>query len=238
LGLNPKIEFKTTTEVKKLRKAKSKAYTVLFYSESSSRSNEAGFRYFPDMTIPTLNYSRIEEGTVGVDYSFFMPYTNQRALTNKLMLADLIISLKIMKNQIAEIEKLHKNGYTTKEYLKDQAKSNNKLVRSQKLYMDKGLIHKKTSEQEIKASYNGEITFVSSNEIANMIESEKEGLISMSIPSTIRVSSGGIIQVARIEYYRSFIDAKTGIAYTCEGTSLGELIEPRYRSKEFSRYGK
>ena len=61
-GLNPKVEYKTITEVKALRKAKSKSYTVLFYSESSTNVRDGqGFKYFPDMSIPTLNYTRIDQ---------------------------------------------------------------------------------------------------------------------------------------------------------------------------------
>ena len=70
---NPSVVYKTTAEVKELMKSKSEEYTVLWYSETNSkRQDEFGFTYFPDFTVPTLNYSRIEKGRIKTDYCYFI----------------------------------------------------------------------------------------------------------------------------------------------------------------------
>ncbi|HYG49810.1 MAG TPA: hypothetical protein VD905_02855, partial [Flavobacteriales bacterium] len=152
-GLNAKVEYKTVSEVAALRKSKSTNYTVLFYSESSSQRRDAnGFRYFPELSIPTLNYSRIESGTVKVDYSYFIQFAGFRS-EGGFRMADAVMSLKMMKNHIAEIEKQSKKNYTFKEYAEDQAKANCSQAKGKTVKMSRNSVHKKSTEDELRQDY-------------------------------------------------------------------------------------
>lgn len=74
-------------------KSNKENYTVLYFSESvSEMKDDYGLTFFPDLTIPTLNYSRIEKNHLRVDYSFFIP--NLGGQSNKITEAHLLLSLK------------------------------------------------------------------------------------------------------------------------------------------------
>jgi hypothetical protein len=230
--LNKNIEYKTISEVKALRKAKSNKYTILFYSESSSNKTDAyGFKYFPELSIPTLNYSRIEEGEVKVDYSFFMPAT-----TGKFSYGDIILSVKLIKNHIAEIEKSAKKKYTLKDYAGDEGKNNCSQLKGLPVKIDKVLMHDKTTEADMKSNYTGgKLEFVSGADISKAIEAEEDAVYGFAIPATVLTgSTGGAISVssARISYYRCFINVKTGKIYSCNGTDMGQFNDRYFRPKE------
>ena len=235
---NSNIEYKTYTEVKKLRKS-SKKYTVLWYSESGSQTaDEYGHKYFPDLTIPTLNYSRIEKGTRKVDYSFFMPNTGERK-KNEIRLSDIIISLKLMKNQINQIEKIGKKRYIFKSYAKDQAKENCNKLSGKKLYINELTIHKNTSIGQIKSAYKaGTVEKISDEEVSKAIENEEDYIIGFAIPYQIATGSVGPFSSAQIIFLKSFINVKTGKIYTYYGTSMGDFTDPFFRRKDFSKFGK
>ncbi|HLP10625.1 MAG TPA: hypothetical protein VK177_01770 [Flavobacteriales bacterium] len=228
--LNKKVEYKTISEVKALRKSKSKQYTVLFYSESSSnRTDEYGFRYFPDMSIPTLNYSRIEEGTIRIDYSFFMASNG----TNPFTYADALLSLKLMKNHIAEIQKVGKKNYTMQDYAKDQGEANCKELKDKTIKMDKVYMHDKTTEADMKSNFTaGKLEFINSADVAKAIENEEDVIIGFPIPYSIAVGSMGPLTAARITFYRCFINVKTGKIITFNGTSMGDFNDQYFRPKE------
>lgn len=233
--LNEKVEYKTISEVKKLRESKSNKYTVLFYSESmNDRTDAYGFRYAPTLFIPTFNYSRIEEGTVKIDYSFFMCSTNH----GKMSYGDVAFSLLLMKNHIAEIEKSGKKKYTFREYASDEGKKNCDSIKGKTFNMDKKQIHSKTDEKELKEKFtNGTLNFVTTDELILAIENEENAIYGFTIPNTIAAGSMGPLTASRITFYRCFINVKTGKIYSCKGDSMGEFNDNYFRPKEIGDLG-
>jgi hypothetical protein len=227
--LNAKVEYKTITEIKTLRETKSNKYTVLFYSESKSGNTDAyGVSYSP-LSIPTLNYSRIEEGTVKIDYSFFMTGVTFK----KMNYGDMILSLILMKNHIAEIEKSKKKKYTFLEFAKDEGKKNCSDIKDQTITINKDQVHDKTTEDELtKAFTKGKLEFKSATDVITAIESETDAIYGFAIPNTI-VGTG----ISRITFYRCFINVKTGKIYSSKGTSLGEFNDTSFREKEIGTLG-
>ncbi|MBL4654290.1 MAG: hypothetical protein JKY33_00520 [Bacteroidia bacterium] len=235
--LNAKIEYKTFSEVKKLRKS-SKTHAVLWFSESSSSySDEYGFKYFPNLTIPTLNYSRIEKGQVKVDYSFFIPYTGSRE-KNEIMLGDLLISLKLMKLHLSEIEKLGEKKYNFKKFATAKAKENCSKATGKKLKLPKNLIQKNANIAEFNTAYkSGDVTMCTDEVVMKAIESEDDVIIGFTIPYSIAAGSMGPLSMARILFFRSFIHIKSGDIVTAKGVAMGEYNDSFYRKKEFTTYG-
>jgi len=238
--LNENVVYKTTSAVKKLRK-ESKRYAVLWFSETSTnKTDDYGFKYFPDLTIPTLNYSRIENGTVKVDYSFFMPYTGRRE-ENEIKTGDLILALKLMKNQIAEIEKTGNKKYTFKKYAEDMGDKNCKELKGLKLIVPATAIHKSSNLGVINRAYKaGDVEKRSEEEITQMIENEEDVVVGFAIPYDIAAGSinvGVELSAARILCMRAFINVKTGKIYAVKGVDMGEFNDPFFRAKEFNKLG-
>ena len=236
-SFNNDIIFKTTSEVMELRK-NSKEYSIFWYSETSSKKrDDYGFKYFPNLNIPTLNYSRIEKGTNKIDYSFFMPYAENRRM-NEIKKSDLQLSILLVKNHLLEIEKTGNKKYTFKKYAKDQAEKNCKDLSKFIVNICELEIHKKSTFSEIKSNYTaGEIAKISDEEISKSINNKDDKTIGFFIPWSIAVGKAGPITSARIMYIKAFINVKTGTIYSCRGTKMGEFYDPYFRNNEFKKIG-
>lgn len=244
-GLNKNILYKTVEEVKDLRKAKSTKYTVLFYSMSStSGSASVGYTFNSGQAIPTLNYSRIEEGTIKVDYSFFIPSTGDRA-GDAMVLSDFALSFRIMKNQIEEIEKTGQKNYTTKKFGKDQAEVNCKKLAGKTIYFDETFLKDKVDDSDITNVSGNNIEFVSHNKIGEAILKNEDKLITVNIPwgiaeggtgGSLGALSAGIT-VSRIQFMKSIINAKTGEILYVYGISMGEMYDWYWRVNQISKLG-
>jgi len=228
--LNTEILYKTKEEVEKIKDKKSSKYAIFWYSASTTSGSGSIFN--PSLSIPTLNYNRSEKGDVKIDYTFFMPYLNKKE--NVVTLADFILSLKLMQNHIESIEKTGKKRYTFKDYAKEEAKKNCKDLAKKDLVISATDIHKKATLSQIDLAYkNGKVIKYTDEEIIKAIENEEDVIIGFSIPFMIVDSS-----ISRILFFKSFINVKTGKIYTCFGTVTGELNDPYFRVKEFTKYSK
>ena len=235
-NLNSEIIFKSTSEIKELLKAKSTKYTLLYYSESTSnRTDQYGFKYFPNLTIPTLNYTRAESGKIKVDYSFFMPYTGQRD-RDEIKEEDFILSFTLMKNHIEEIEKTGEKKYSFRKYLEDQAKKNMPQLNNQTLIINKNQIHNGSSIESINEAYNGKVLAVSEDEINASIKNKKDAIIGVIFAYDILIGGIGPLSAARISCLKTFINTKTGMVYTCIGTEYGQTNDQFFRTNQFKKY--
>jgi hypothetical protein len=231
--LNKSIEYKKRSEVDKLREGKSNQYTVLFFSESSTSVTNNGHTFRPGINLPTLNYSRLEKNGGKVDYSFYIPSTG-----NELSDADLIISLKIMKNHIATIEKSGESGYTTKDYGKDQAKSNCSKLPGKTLLLDKASLNEKaTADEIIAANTNSKIQVASADEIRAAINANEDKVVALNIPYAIKATSGSALSVARVQYMKTLVNSATGEIYYVNGASTGEMYDGVWRTNQISKIG-
>ena len=138
--VNPGVEYKTTSEVDQLMKDKSEDYTVLWYSESdSNRRDDFGYKYFPYLTVPTINYSRSEKGRRKTDYCYFLHFTHDR--NDELRYSDLAFAMRLMKDHMAYIEANGKKKYTFHKYVLDTSEENCKDLNAQPLFIQEGAVH-------------------------------------------------------------------------------------------------
>ena len=239
-NLNKTIIYKTVEEVKKLREDKSNKYTVLFYSMSStSGSASVGYTFNSGLAIPTLNYSRIEEGTIKVDYSFFIPSTGDR-LGDAMVLSDFAISFKIMKNQIEAIESLGNKNYTAKKFGKDQAEANCSKMAGKTIYFDETFFKDKVSDSEVAEASKNKVKFVSHDEIGKSILNNEDKFITINIPWGIAEGSIGVgisITTSRIQFMKSIVNANTGQIVYAYGISMGEMYDWYWRLNQIGKIG-
>lgn len=233
---NPSVVYKTTSEVKELMKGKSKEYTVLWYSETNSkRQDEFGFTYFPDFTVPTLNYSRIEKGRVKTDYCYFFNYTYNR--NDAIKYSDFVLSLNLMDQHIAYIiENDKKSKFSFHKYVLEISQKNCPDFTGKNAFIQEEAIHDKTSLSEINATYSGEIATITDEAISTAIENKEDKIIGFFFPYGIVVGSIGPASKARIQYVRSFVNTNTGKIYTNFGGKNGQFFDPYFRTKEFEKY--
>ena len=235
-GLNSGVTYKTTSEVKQMIKDDSEEYTVLWYSETDSkRRDDYGATYFPSLTVPTLNYSRIEKGRSKTDYCYFMHFSHNRE--EQVKYSDFVLSLKLMKQHMEYIVAEDKRKYAFHEYAEDQAKENCKDLPKQGLFLTEGSIHKKATLGGINSNFGGEIAMLTDEEICQAIEQDEDRIVGLFFPFSIAVGGVGPVSVGRVQYVRCFVNIKTGKIYTAYGSKMGQFFDAYYREKEFSKYG-
>ena len=237
--LNTTIEYKTNSEVIKLRKTTKKKYSVLWYSASRAKGGvDFASTYSSEQFIPTLNYGRIEKGRIKVDYSFFMPSMGERS-HNELVLGDFLFSLKMMKTHIAAIEKKGKKNYNFKKYATEQGELNCKKISGNDLYLLEGTLHKNTSLGQIKSSYRkGKAVIYNNEELDKAIIDEDDIIVGYLIPYQIAMGSAGFVAVERTLYFRIFVNIKSGEILAARGVSYGDLNDEFFHKKDFSTIAK
>jgi len=234
-NINPDIIYKTTAEVKELIKNDSEEYTVLWYSETNSkRQDEFGFTYFPNFTVPTLNFSRIEKGRIKTDYCYFINYTHDR--NDAINYSDFVLSLKLMKQHMDYIIKNDKKKFSFHKYVLEVSPQNCPDFSGKTAFIQEEAIHEKTSLSEINANFSGEISTLTDDEISKAIEGEEDRIIGFFFPFSIVVGSIGPASKARIQYVRSFVNTNTGEIYTNMGGKNGQFFDAYFRKKEFEKY--
>ena len=234
-GLNSGVTYKTTSEVKQMMKDDSEEYTVLWYSETDSkRRDEYGATYFPNLTAPTLNYSRIEKGRFKTDYCYFMHFSHKRA--EKVEYSDFVLSLKLMKQHMDYIVANDKKKYAFHEYAEDQAEENCKDLPNEGLFLRDASIHKKSTLEGINSTYGGTVATLTDEEIQQAIEQNEDRIVGMFFPFSIVVGNSGPLSVGRVQYVRCFVNIKTGKIYTAHGSKMGQFFDAYYREKEFKKY--
>lgn len=233
--VNPNVIYKTTSEVIDLIKNDSEEYTVLWFSETDSKRKDGyGATYFPDLTVPTLNYSRIEKGRRKTDYCYFMHYTNDR--NNKIKYSDFVLSLKLMDLHIDYIVANKKKKFSFHEYVLEISKENCKEFSGQTAFIQDEAVHKNTNISEINNSSSGSISTLTDEEISLAIETNEDKIVGFFFPFSIAVGKMGPAAVGRVQYVRSFVNISSGKIYTNRGGRMGQLFDPYYRSKEFEKY--
>ncbi len=234
-NINPELIYKTTSEVKELMKKKSEEFTVLWYSETNSkRMDEYGFTYFPNFTVPTLNYSRIEKGRFKTDYCYFIHYTHNR--NDKIKYSDFVLSLKLMKQHMDYIIENDKKKFSFHKYVMEQSVKNCSDFSGITAFIQEEAIYEKTNASELNNIFSGEIKSFSDEEISKAIEEGEDRIIGFFFPFSIVVGNMGPASVARIQYVRSFVDTKTGKIYTSMGGKMGQFFDPYFRENEFEKY--
>lgn len=236
--LNPEILYKTETEVKKLKK--SRKYTVLWFSESKPLGLPSNTTYDG---IPTLNYSRIEKTLTRVDFSHFLLFRHYRP-KNEWYVADFVLSLKMMKRQIEEIERTGRKKYTFPVYANDQAIANCENLKGKdvailpsSVYID---FEKATSVYTL-----GKIIKYTNERFADVIDNEKDVIIGICVPhgafvqkSRSTTTNTTTIQRVTTLYFRLLVNAKTGEVYASTNYKRRGFNSPYFIKNSFSQFNK
>ena len=108
------------------------------------------------------------------------------------------------------------------------------------LKLDRDHIFKNTSIEDINTKYvNGKVDQVSDNEINDIVIKNEDELVSFVVPFDVHTASNSAVTIsmARGQYLKLFVNAKTGVIFTSKGSSVGEMYDPFFRLKPFSKYG-
>lgn len=226
------IIYKTTSELKIIRKSKSKEYSVLMFSETGATSIE--------VYCPTLIYTRNEKK---IDYSFFMPHDDKY----NIQLSNLILTFKLMKNHINFIMTMNRVKYSFVDYANEQAGLNCSLLSGLKLYINENQIHEKSSIDGINDRYMpGEVISVSEEEFNELIYNEEDVFIGLIMPSDVYEIVDEDMDDSFVDYDKLFVNAKTGVVYISRKSNFpivglvlfpSSSIRPNFREKEFSKFG-
>ncbi len=216
---NQDIQYKTTSEINKLKALKNDKYVVLTYIKQNSRAVYGEAKVNSNITIPSLCYSRIEEIDKKPDYTICVPSSGIRK-NNRYLECDFKFIITEMQ---AHLEWIIQNNKTIQfsEYAKMVVKDNCSKLKDKKLLVDKNLLQPKQllkhklSEPKAKLAYGNNIGFVTANELnASYIESTKGAAILLSIPygglrPTPMEASQSMQNRVLLSYYKVVVDCET-----------------------------
>lgn len=225
------VTFKSPAEVEELKKSGSTEYTIMYYSDFTQMGTT--------LSIPTINYGRIETTSKKVDYSFYIPYTGHRdgGLVEKesIQVGDFAILFKLMQNHLEGIKDSGKKKYSFSAFAKNQASINCKDNAGLDLNIDELMIRNNQSQEKFNAAYAGGVNLLATDQFLKSAEEEGDQLVGLAIPLRIfaTANSGSNVSVssAAIRYMKCLVNTKTGKIY---GAS-GEVANPNYGSKELQK---
>ncbi|MEO9966661.1 MAG: hypothetical protein ABJF11_12765 [Reichenbachiella sp.] len=199
------IEYKTSSEVKKLREDGSTDYTVLYYSPYTIAIS--------NLHIKSLKYSRIENKKT--DYSFFLPAIAHRDEAEIMKYGDYKIALKLMVNHLEGIRTTQKKNYPFINYAKDQAKLNCEEKAGNVLTIDQQMIQKNQSEEAMSKAFGNSVNLGPTSALMDLIENDTDQLVALAIPLSIVTGtspSGSALNVStsKINVIKCLVNAKTG----------------------------
>ena len=243
--INPKIEYKTSTEIKKLKAAKNSQYVCLTYSESGDHgggfsvnpsTGEVRNQYTSPLTIPTLNYIRSESKKT--DYSFYMPYD---ITSHSPTVVDFVFSVRFIQAHIAYIlEK--KKSMTAKEYAEECGEENCKMLKEKTLIINGSRLTDNASQKTIKENYSAPFKLAAYTDIEDAImKSDGNSACLIAIPYDLKVSRGssgtGVsLGSSKIYYMRVAVDTKTFAVLGCHGTKAFQRITIESGPKDFKEF--
>lgn len=205
LNSHQSIEYKTSSEVEKLRENGSSDYTVLYYAPYTTATS--------NLHIKSLKYSRIENQKV--DYSFFLPAIDYRDEVDIMKYGDYKIALKLMVNHLEEIRATQKKNYSYINYAKDQAKQNCGDKAGSVLTIDQQMVQENQSEEAMNQAFESSVNLVTTSVFMDLIENDADQLVALAIPLNITTGtspSGSALKVStsNINVIKCLVNANTG----------------------------
>ena len=234
MNYHPEIIYMTGDEYNKIEKeAKNQnKYTVLKYSDSSKEYEDLGVYQSDDISIPTLNYSRIEKIDTNPDYRFYIPYFGKYYQT--LSKTNLDLAFRLMLRHIDYIVKNGKDKLYFTKYARIQMFENCKDLAGSDIYIAEKNIGKHTALSKINKKYKkGNVNLVSPEEIEKILENQEYKVIGIAIPYRV----AGKIS-AKIMFARILLNASDLTIYAIKGVRMGEYYDGKFRAKEFKEYGR
>ncbi|MFY7879027.1 MAG: hypothetical protein ACOVP6_03075 [Lacibacter sp.] len=232
---NATIEYKTGSEVSKLRDSKTTKYVILAYIELGDIDYEFFTR--SELTVPALMYQRIENPRRKPDYKIYFPSSYARR-DSKYLESDYKFALISIQENIKWIIKndkiLHFNDYTEK-----IAEPNCSKLKNLTLLIDKEYLYKSVSESEAKDAYGNKIEFVSSDKLdMSFVNGEEGKAVLFTIPYGIAKGSLGPLNTSRLVYFKVIVDCKSGEILWVHNPGrmgIGENIVSKLIKAEFKK---
>lgn len=229
---NAVIEYKTESEVRKLRDAKNNKYVVLAYFELEDGGANVVTR--SGLTVPALMYQRMEEPLRKIDYKIYFPSSFARK-NSKYLESDCKFVLICMQEHIKWIIKnddvLHFEDYTEK-----IAEPNCVKLKDYTVLIDKEYIDKSTNESEAKTTYGKKIEFVTAENLdLSYVNGEKGKAVLFAIPYGIAKGGIGPISSAKLMYLKVIVSCETGEILWKYKPGMGGNILSKLIKAEFKR---
>jgi len=216
---NQDIQYKTTSEINKLKELKNDKYVVLTYIKQSGRALYGESKVNSNIIVPSLCFSRIEEIDRKPDYTICVPSSGIRK-NNKYLECDFKFIVTEMQAHLAWIIQNNKT-IQFNEYIKMIAKDNCPKLKDRKLLVDKNslqpkqLLKSKLSEPKARLAYGNNIGFVTASELnLSYVENTKGTAILLSIPygglrPTPMEASQSMQNRVLLSYYKVAVDCET-----------------------------
>lgn len=218
--LNKQIEYKGTTEVEKLGKAKNSKYAILRFYVMNDKSQ------MDYMDIRSLMYTRAENLSVRPDYFFFLPYAREVNNISTYNEVDFVFTIRLMQQHLDEIVKTNKIE-KVKDWLETRHTANCGKLPSYKLLVDRGVLKDDVSTSDLSKKYPAsfEITDIATITKAVYAEAEKTAY-TVALPYGIGGTSIVTIKVVA--------DAKTGDVLAATGYyKMGALVAIQFWPNHF-----
>ncbi|MBO9700367.1 MAG: hypothetical protein J7604_09180 [Sporocytophaga sp.] len=206
---NKNIEFKKTSEIKAISPLERGKYVVLFIRVQGDNGIH-GLR--TSLSVPFLYYDRMERSlfanktTSLADYKIYLPSSGPNS---EYTAGDIIFAIRAMQANM-EYNSKNEKKKNFESFAKVMAKQNCGRIKSKTLLIDNNIKHDNLDEEKVKNACNSNVKFVTAEEVSKAASAEDEKYaIVLSIPFGI-VKAGSAVQVSRLAYVKTIMDAKTG----------------------------
>jgi hypothetical protein len=200
-----KIEFKSSTEIKKLKKEKNKSYAILRLVQLNDKGYWGAKTY---KTVPAIAFTRIENSISKTDSKIYLP---SRHLNNDKSLseADYKYALSILQANVNWIIGNNKVLNFDK-YAEKMAKENVSKLKEKTLLVEDNMLLKGRSKDLAIKNYGGDLKFVSESEVNDAVVNKKKNTAVMyTAPYGISKSTTGVLENSRIIYFKIIVDCET-----------------------------
>jgi hypothetical protein len=222
---NEKVEYKTASEVNKLKESKNNKYVVLSYilQQQSMLTSMINNSFINHLEIPAISYNRIEQPDKKTDYKICMPSSgilkyrllDYRECDFKFALIEMQSHLKwmIQNNKTVEFQ----------EYAEIIAKENCSKLKNMKLQVETDFLRKNGEQKaEAKEDYGHDLEFVTAGQLDSSYIGNKKGVaVLLRIPFEImnptsasgnmgNMNAGGVRDSnQKTQFYKIVVDCES-----------------------------
>ena len=234
-----RIQFKSSEEVKKI---KSIEYMVLSYEELGDISSVGSSNRF-NYIVPALMYYKAEKGSKLREYIGYLPLIG-RSEDDYYSVTDLGFTLTTIQNAMSTFDKKGKPEMYHK-YVKQVTDGNCSKLKGKNVLVDRDLLFKKTTEQEVKDTYEGSVQFIDSKEYnAIATTSSDADALLICVPYGAMESGGSSIGPISVESsklisIKMLVNPKDFTIYTYYGIAkMGVIASIDAREADFKAFNK
>ena len=231
---NEKIDYKTESEIKKIRESKSTEYVTLSYSELGDNTIEIEFR--SSLLIPVFLYNRIENEQRSPDYKIYFPSSFVRK-SDKYLECDYKMALVCMQ---ANLDWNIKNNKSLNflDYAENRAETNCPELAKKTLLVEKAFLYKDMKASEAKAEYGKPLELVNTDSLNNTyLGNYKNRAVLFSIPYGMLKGNLGPMHSSAIAYCKVVVDCETNEILFIQKVGMGKSYVFEMIKADFKRLG-